>query len=141
MNAYKKEIVSALSWFQQNRESDLVIRTDRYVIINAQDNIRPSIIGTIGSILSKGGDFPEGTFILSTAYMDDMLKVSLRIAGIRNRNRTDLRGIVSRIVERVGGEAGGHMHAAGAVVPREKEEDLIRAAKELLSNEALLPTA
>ena len=43
--------------------------------------------------------------------------------------------MVKEIVEKVGGEAGGHMQAAGALIPAEKEAEFIEAAHEVLSRE------
>ena len=51
------------------------------------------------------------------------------------RKDVDLREIVKKIVEKVGGEAGGHMQAAGAQIPVEKEDEFMKLADEILSKE------
>ena len=64
-------------------------------------------------------------------------KVSLRVAGYRKQD-VDLSKIVQSITARIeGAVAGGHMQAAGALIPTEKEAELIETAKEILGKEAL----
>ena len=92
-------------------------------------------MGTLASIISKSNELPEGTFILSLAQMDtNKTKVSLRISGKNDRDR-DLRAIIKKITDEVGGEAGGHVDAAGAIIPIEKEEAFIDVAKKILKRE------
>jgi len=101
------------------------------VIINAQDNIISTMIGTMLSMLSKSKEFEDGTLMLGMAQaVDNTTKVSLRVAG--NDNKVDLTEIMKEIVERAGGEAGGHMNAAGAVIETENEEIFADAAKDVL---------
>ena len=92
----------------------------------------PTIIGTLASILSKSNGFKAGTFIMSMAQLfDGNTKVSLRLAG-RNRD-VDLKMVVEEIIENIdGGEAGGHMNAAGAMIKEEIVDDFIKAAKQVL---------
>jgi len=130
--AYKKEIINALQWFHKNKDSEFISIDDNSIIINAQDNILGTIAGTLASILSKSKDYREGTLILSVAHLDSYVKVSLRVCG--DHNSVDLREIVKKITNRVGGEAGGHCNAAGAIIPLDKEEAFIKAAKEILGS-------
>jgi nanoRNase/pAp phosphatase (c-di-AMP/oligoRNAs hydrolase) len=62
-----------------------------------------------------------------------MSKASLRVCGFKNDD-VDLRDVIKEIVDKVGGEAGGHKYAAGALIETEKEEEFLKAAKEVLSN-------
>jgi len=135
LNNYKKEIINALNWFHRSSDSNDIIKEEGFVIINARDNILSTIVGTLASIISKSNELPEGTFILSLAQMDtNKTKVSLRISGKNDRDR-DLRAIIKKITDEVGGEAGGHVDAAGAIIPIEKEEAFIDVAKKILKRE------
>jgi len=136
--AYKREIINALNWFHQNKESGNVTRNKGYVIINAKANILSTIAGTLASILSKSKEFPDGTFILSLAQqVDDTTKISLRISG-RNTEGMDLNEIINEVSSRVGSiEAGGHMNAAGCLIPTEKEKEFIDAAVEVLKKKSM----
>lgn len=129
---YKKQIVHSMNWYKQNsnNKSDRIIKGSNYVIINARDNVLATMIGTIASIISKNNEMDDNIFILSMARNpDDTTKVSLRITG--NPDSVDLKGIVSTIVERIGGEAGGHQFAAGAIIDTDKEDKFIEEAKGL----------
>ncbi len=134
--AYKKEIINALEWYNKNKESKYIIEGEGYTIINAQDIIMSSIIGTLASIISKSNGIKVGTFVLSLAQiLNGYTKVSLRIAGNKD---VDLRLIVKEITEKIeGSEAGGHIHAAGALIPTDKEEEFIEIAQEVLKKKAM----
>jgi len=133
---YRREIVDALKWYRENQNT--FIRGERYLIINAESNVLPTMIGTMASILAKSGELPEYTYILSMARSaNKSTKVSLRIACMQAPEHVDLHGLIMRIVSRVGGESGGHANAAGAIIPTEFEQKFIEQAKAVLSQAAL----
>jgi len=137
MEGYKKEIVNAIKWYEENKESRFVIKDNGFVIINAQDKVMHTLIGTLASILSKSNSFKEKTYIMSMARLiDENTKVSLRISG-RSKD-VDLKRVIEKIVYGIEGcEAGGHANAAGALIPSDKEEKFIERAKEVLGSIAL----
>ncbi len=136
LNDYKRAIINAMRWFNVSKNSDKVIDKDNYVIINAEENVRSTMIGTIASILSKSGDIEQGKFIMSMAQQDDgTTKVSMRMAGIdrmQGKDPVDLKEVVAEITKQCGGEAGGHVYAAGAIIPTEKEQEFIETAQRVL---------
>lgn len=134
---YKKEIVNSLKWYEDNKNNDCIIKKEGYMILNAMDRVMPTIIGTLASILSKSNDITPGTYILSMAQLyDGNTKVSLRIAG--RKQKVDLKVIVEEIISGLDNcEAGGHMAAAGAIIPTESEEIFIKKAGEILGKKAL----
>ncbi|MBW3015871.1 DHH family phosphoesterase [Candidatus Woesearchaeota archaeon] len=135
---YKREIVNALNWYNANKSSSNIIKGKGYMIINAGDKVLGTIIGTLASILSKSNEIEDNTYIMSLAQLkNSTTKVSLRIAGIRPNKDIDAREVMKDIVEKVGGEAGGHQFAAGAVIPTAKEKDFLDAAKEVLGKKGL----
>jgi RecJ-like exonuclease len=133
---YKKEIVNSMNWYKENsskEKSDRILKGSNYIIINAKDNVLSTMIGTIASMISKNNDIDENIFVLSMARNPDgTTKVSLRVSG--NPEDVDLKGIVSELVEIVGGEAGGHQLAAGAIIETEKEDKFIEEAKALFES-------
>ncbi len=136
LNGYKREIINAINWYKENKKDNEVIKGKGYLIINAGGNVRGSIIGTLASIISKSNELKDGTFVLSMAdMMNGYYKVSLRLSG-RNKD-VDLRDIVKKISDKVGGEAGGHMNAAGAMIKEKKVEEFIKHAKLGLGKQAL----
>jgi single-stranded-DNA-specific exonuclease len=135
MTEYKKEIISSLKWYDSNKEGDFVTEGDGYVIINAQDKIRPTIVGTLASILSKSNNF-ESKFIMSMAQLaDGTTKVSLRSCGIKG---IDLKQTIADIINGMEDcEAGGHSNAAGALIPTNAEEKFVENAKLILGKKAI----
>jgi RecJ-like exonuclease len=131
---YKREIIRAINWYHDNKNDSRgsVIRGNKFVLINAQDNILHTIIGTLASILTKSNEFEDGTLVLSMAqcFETKTTKISLRAAG--RSNTIDLRELMQKIVDNSEGECGGHKNAAGAVIPTNAEQKLIDAAKIIL---------
>ncbi len=130
LSEYKKEIIDSLNWFYKNKESPLVIESQDLVIINAEHNIRDTIIGTVASMVSKSNLYKPGTIIISMAHtLDANTKISIRVSG-HKPNNIDLREILAKITEKIGYSAGGHAFAAGSLIPQEKEQEFISAALE-----------
>lgn len=143
LSEYKKEIVGSLRWFDENKDNpDKVVAGDGYIIINAGEEIRHTIIGTLASILSKSPAIADGTFILSLAQSveDDNTKVSLRIAkqpGAESLD-VDLRLMINRAIEFLGtGESGGHANAAGAMIPSAMEPKFLEIMEKILAKNAV----
>lgn len=137
MDEYKRQIVNSIKWYEKNKESNFVIKGNGFIIINAQDMVMHTMIGTLASILSRSNDVKEKTYIMSMARLvDGNTKISLRISG-RNKD-VDLKQIIDKIVSGFEGcEAGGHANAAGALIPSDKEKEFIGKAKEVLGKVAL----
>lgn len=135
---YKKEIVNALKWFNESKLGDDIFWGSRFVIINAKNNVMPTMIGTLASILSKSNAMSGNLFILSMAQaLDSNTKISLRTTA-NGDIALNLKNIIGEIIDGIGdAEAGGHQNAAGAVIPTEKEGIFIESAKEVLGKYAL----
>lgn len=134
LSDYKKSILLGLNWYENNKRNEkFVAHTDKYTILNAQDNVPATIIGTISSIITKGNGFEKGHFFLAMAQNKDLTtKVSLRAVG---NGKENLNEIIVRILEKTGhGEGGGHLHAAGAIIDTEQEEEFVNAAKQVLED-------
>lgn len=135
---YKKEIVNALNWYNDNKFSDDIFWGNGFVIINAKTSVMSTMIGTLASILSKSNVMANNTFILSMAQaLDGNTKISLRTTNNINGN-LDLKNIIEEIIDGIGNsESGGHQNAAGAVIPTDKEHNFIEQAKEILRKYAM----
>lgn len=130
---YRKEIVNALNWYNENKLSDDVYWGSGFVIINAKNKVMSTMIGTLASILSKSNVMSNNRFILSMARSSDgNTKISLR-STVNLAGDLDLKAIIGQITSTIGNsEAGGHQNAAGAVISTEKEQEFIEFAKEVL---------
>ncbi|MBI2580546.1 DHH family phosphoesterase [Candidatus Woesearchaeota archaeon] len=150
LDDYKQQIASSLTWYEgmlrqrssaaanaksSEKPTGSIIMDKSFVIINAEDNVLPTMIGTLASIVSKSSSFSPGTFVLSLARApDNFTKISLRLAGEKEfKGEFNLMEILTVIAGKVGGQAGGHHEAAGAIIMTEKEDEFIAAAKHHLS--------
>lgn len=126
LNDYKREIIASLNWFYGNKNK--VIETKNLAIINAEENIKDTIIGTLTSMIAKCNIYDENTIIISLAHSaDDNTKISIRCTG--RDSKINLKEILNSITSKLGYEAGGHRNAAGALIPRDREMEFIELAK------------
>jgi RecJ-like exonuclease len=125
---YKQSIVKALEDLPKLKR----IEKNNYIIINGEDKIKDTIIGTIASILSHSKSYEEGKAIIAMAYNENKIKVSARIVG---KNGKNLRNLLSSVIDEVGGEVGGHKFAAGCLVEKDKEKQFIEMLQKKLEIE------
>ena len=132
---YKQELVSGLRVAEKMEK----INGKGFVILNAKDQIKDVIVGTICSMLSSSPNYEEGTILIGMAYNEDKIKISARIVGREGRN---LKEVLEKTVitfknenpETIA-EVGGHHFAAGCSIEREKESSFIEALKKELEIE------
>jgi|SRR3989344_4042307 len=125
---YKQHLVAALRYITESEK----ITGKNYTIINARDNVKDTIIGTVASIISNSANYAEGTIIIALAYNNDKIKVSARVAG---RNGRNVRDVLNQVVVPIGGEVGGHPNAAGCLIAKEKESIFIEGLRKALEIE------
>ncbi len=141
---YKQQIASSLTWYEKtlkqnsmfgNSQKKSIILENGLIIINAEDNVLSTMIGTLASIVAKSSNFPPGTFVLSLARApDNFTKVSFRLAGEKMvKADFNLMELLTAIAATVGGQAGGHHEAAGAIIKTEKEDEFITEARRYLA--------
>lgn len=127
---YKQNLITGLNFVSETEK----IEGKGFVIINVQDNIKDTMIGTIASIISNSSLYEEGTIITTMAYYEDKIKVSARTVGKNGRNIKD---ILEKIISLTGGEIGGHEHAAGCIINRGKEKEFMDLLKKNLEIELI----
>lgn len=125
---YKQQIVSGLKSASESEK----IEGNGFIIINAKDSIKDTIIGTIASILSNSSLYEEGTIIVTMAYYDDKIKVSARNVG---RNGRNIRGVLASVMKKINGEVGGHEFAAGCMLNKKDEKEFIECLRKNLEIE------
>jgi RecJ-like exonuclease len=129
---YKQHLVSALRYVSESQK----ISGKNYTIINAKDNIKDTIIGTVASIISRSPVYGEGNIIIALAYNEDKIKVSARTVGKEGRN---IREVLNQVVVPLGGEVGGHPNAAGCLISKDKETQFIENLQKVLDIEIINP--
>ncbi len=118
LNMYKKEIVNAWTWFNSNKNTENVIEHDDYILINARDNIKDTIIGTFASMLTKS--LTRDSMIIAMARNAEKTKISVRAT----KPTIDLQNFLMATTPQ-GAISGGHSEAAGALIPTKKEDEFI----------------
>jgi single-stranded-DNA-specific exonuclease len=116
---YKQEIVNGLKYSSETKDK---IEGKGFVIINGRNRIKDTMAGTIASILSNSKIHEPGTIITTMAYYEDKIKISARSVGKTGRN---VREILADVVDKTGGEVGGHEFAAGCIISQDKEKQFI----------------
>lgn len=129
-NEYKHSLIKALTWVSITKK----IECEKYVIINAKNNIKDALIGTIVSIIASSFLYPKGTAIIGMAQRDDgKIKVSARISG--HGEEINLKEVIANVARKIDVEDfGGHEAAAGCLIPKAKENlfiDSIRSEIEI----------
>lgn len=119
---YKQQLISALGYIEKLDK----VNGNGFVIMNAKDNIKDTIIGTVTSMLSSSLNYKEGTVLIGMAYTQDKIKVSARIVGREGRN---LKELLEKVTLKFNGEVGGHMKAAGCIIKKESEQEFIESLK------------
>jgi single-stranded-DNA-specific exonuclease len=127
---YKQTLIDSLRFAEQTEK----IKGKNLVIINAQSQIKDTMIGTVASILSNSSIYPEGTMITAMAYYEDKIKVSARSVGKTGKN---LKEILNNIIKEIGGEVGGHEFAAGCIINQNQEKSFIEILKKSLEVEMI----
>jgi len=131
---YRQQIISGLKYIENNGN----IHGKEYVIINAKNNIKDTIIGTLASILSFSSTYKEGTIIIAMAYNENKIKVSTRMVGRNSKSSRNLKQLMDSITNSLGnGDSGGHKYAAGCTINLEDEEKFIDLIKRKLEFELI----
>jgi single-stranded-DNA-specific exonuclease len=134
---YKQELVSGLRVAEKIDK----IQGNGFVIMNAKDEIKDTIVGTICSMLSSSTNYEEGTVLIGMAYNQDKIKVSARITGREGRNLKEVLEKTTDFLKQKYPdsqiEIGGHQFAAGCLIEKDIEPDFIEALKSNLEIEIM----
>jgi RecJ-like exonuclease len=117
---YKQQLLSGIKYIQEEAEK---IQGRGYIILNAKDKVKDTIIGTITSILSHSAVYDQETILIGMAYDKENIKISARSVGRKGRN---IREILSNIAINLNGEVGGHEFAAGCTINKEHEQEFLK---------------
>jgi len=131
---HRKHISSALSYIKENH----LLRERRFLqYFDAGPEIRETVVGIVAGIMLNSGDTNRGLPIFAFADADDGIKVSARANRSLTDRGLDLSSIMKTASEIVGGYGGGHKVAAGATIPRGKEEEFLDIVEDLISSQII----
>jgi len=132
---YKQELVSGLKVAEKMEK----IKGKGFVILNAKDQIKDAIVGTICSMLSSSPTYTKGTILIGMAYNEDKIKVSARVVGHEGRNLKEVleKTLTTFKIKHPKSitEVGGHHFAAGCLIEKAKEYSFIETLKKELEIE------
>ncbi|MCL2148416.1 MAG: DHH family phosphoesterase [Methanomassiliicoccaceae archaeon] len=131
---HRKHISSALAHIRDNR----LLKERRFVqYFDAGGEVRDTVVGIVAGILLNSGEARRDLPILAFAEADDGVKVSARAArGLTDRG-LDLSFVMKTASGMVGGYGGGHKVAAGATIPKGREEEFLDIAEDLVSSQVI----
>jgi len=138
LESYRKEIGKAMGWVYKNPDS--VKSTDNAVYIFGGDNISEHIISNVVSIINKssletGGvsrNISDKPIFAFADTENGEVKVSARVSDSLVERGIDLKDIVVKVTNEIGGEGGGHKGAAGARIAKEHEDVFISSVENIL---------
>jgi len=134
MNEYRRHLSEYLNWIEENVKNENVVKsTENAHFIFAYDKIMETMIGTVTSILMNSDVLSNKKFIFGFTNSDDGVKISARASRDVNLNLGD---VLIEAVKHIGGEAGGHVHAAGATIPFGTEKKFIENIEKLLDRKS-----
>ena len=130
---YRKEVGKGMSWFHSNIENPEIVKRKNGIYVLAGSKISEHLISNVISIINHSGVFPEKP-LFGLADAEEGVKISARVSDSLVEKGVKLNEIMNEISEKLGGEGGGHMGAAAAVIPREKQDEFINMTEQILTN-------
>ena len=123
MEGYRTTIAQGINWVRNNQKS--IVSAPKATIIMARGSISEMVIGTVSTIVLSSGMIDQTKPVFGMAYTGDgRIKVSGRVS--KALKGINIKDIISAVTESLGGEGGGHVSAAGGLIPRDKEAEFVR---------------
>lgn len=131
---HRHNISAALTYVRQN---DLV-KTRKYIqYFDAGTKIRDTVVGVVAGMILNTNGFRRDLPIIAFADADDGVKVSARADRSLAERGLNLSEIMTTASKLVGGYGGGHNVAAGATIPKGKENDFLDIVEEMVSSQVI----
>jgi RecJ-like exonuclease len=132
IEAYRKILSESLEIFRTNPQ--IVTKTNFANYLLFENKVPDTIVGTITSIALNSSMVDAGKPVLGFVDTENnMVKISARVS--REVKNINLRDVVVFAAKAVGGEAGGHMMAAGGLIAKGKEKEFIQAADKVIEGQ------
>jgi RecJ-like exonuclease len=131
--SYRREIGKGVNWIESNIKNPGVVKEMNGIYVFAGQNISEHMISNVISVINHSGLLPEKP-LFGMANAEEGIKISARASDSLVAAGVKLNEIMSTIAAKLGGEGGGHMGAAAAVIPREKQEEFINMTELILTS-------
>jgi len=103
---------------------------------HAKDGIRDTIIGIVTNMLLSSEDVDNSLPLMGFAYTENGdVKVSARATQVLIDKGLNLSSALKQAAKELGGAGGGHDIAAGATIPKGKEEEFIKLVEKEIKSQ------
>lgn len=127
---YRRILLTSLKTLEESQR----FSGNGFVVFHAQNAIQETLIGTVLNILSKSYLYKDETVLVALVYSGDRIKISVRNT---ERNGRNVRDILKKVVNMLGGDVGGHSAAAGGFIAQEHEAQFLELIKKELELETI----
>jgi len=129
LNRHRRNLVEGLNFVKEIG----LIKREYFQYFHAGDRINENIVGIVASMLLS--EEKEQLPIIAFANSEDgNIKVSVRSPRALVNQGLDFSIIMKEASAKVGGYGGGHNIAAGASIPRGKEEEFIEIVEKMIKD-------
>jgi RecJ-like exonuclease len=132
LRGHRRTLVDMLQLIKETGISEM----DQIQYFHGHDKIPENIVGTLAGMLLGGeelrSDMPVMGFALTS---EGDIKVSARTSRTLVAKGLDLSVVMKESSKSVGGVGGGHNIAAGATIPKGKEEEFLKIANKLVKKQ------
>jgi len=113
-----------------------IFKREYVQFFHAGDGIRDTIVGIVANMLLNSEDTSNDLPIIGFANKDDdQIKASARANQSLVDRGLDLSVVLKTAASKLDGIGGGHSIAAGATIPRGKEEEFLKIVEEEIKNQ------
>lgn len=132
LEEHRQSMFSRYQWISKNL--DKIEDKGGFYAIHGLSEIGETFIGTVVSLIINSKLLKENKPVIGFAYTEsgNEVKVSGRATKENIERGVDLGEAMRTAARKVGGEGGGHNIAAGAQIPKGKEEEFINYLKEII---------
>lgn len=134
LEKYRREVGKAMGWIYSNVDKPDVVKRMNGIYVLTGSNISEHLISNVISILNHSGTLPEKP-LFGFADSEEGVKISARASDSLVEKGLKLNELMSGVSEKLGGQGGGHLGAAAAVIPKEKQGEFINEVERLLGGE------
>ncbi len=128
LNRHRRNLVEGLNFVKEIG----LIKREYLQYFHAGDRINENIVGIVASMLLSEETREELPIIAFANSEDGNIKVSVRSPRSLVNRGLDFSVIMKEASAKVGGYGGGHNIAAGASIPRGKEEEFIEIVERMI---------
>lgn len=128
---YQNGLIKGLEWIKREGSNEM----DHIQYIYTEDKDMKSFMGTLSNIGIDIGLLNPDKPVLALSRMDPLIKVSGRTTLKITEKGVNLGKALEQASQSFGGAGGGHTVAAGAVVPRNNQDNFLNLVDEIVKTQ------